>query len=325
MLSRELKIALAVFLDLIIGDPVKFPHPVQFFAFLAGKLEKVFRKISKNGRITGRTAGICMWFGVISITCFLIIFIIRAAYGIHFILGDVLSVYFLYTALAARGLADHGWKVYSALRENDLPLARKRVGMICSRETGSLDVEGISRSAVESIAENVSDGVIGPLLFALAGGPAGAMLYKAVNTLDSLVGYKNEKYREIGWFSAKADDIVNFIPSRITGFFICAAAFITGSNGKQAWRIMMRDARKHSSPNAGYPEAAAAGALNIRLGGKDFYFGKLIAKPCLGDPGEPVQPVHIKKVIQLFFFSYGLSLLFFTGIPGIIRIILKIY
>jgi adenosylcobinamide-phosphate synthase len=186
--------------------------------------------------------------------------------------------------------------------------ARLSLALIVGRETGSLDEEGILRACIETVAENTSDGVIGPLFYLFLGGPILALIYKGASTLDSMVGYRDDRYRELGWASARFDDLLNLIPSRLTGLLMAVAAFPVGLNGWGALRIMARDARKHSSPNAGFPEAAAAGALGVRLGGAAVYFGERVEKPTLGDPGRPITPATYRAMVRLMYLSSLLAL-----------------
>jgi adenosylcobinamide-phosphate synthase len=223
-------------------------------------------------------------------------------------------VLFIYTGIAARDLARHSHDVYKALAVCDIKEARRRVGMICGRDVESLDKEGVVRAAIESVAENMVDGVTAPLFFAAAAGPVGIMAYKAVSTLDSSFGYRNELYLEFGWASARLDDIAAFIPARITGLLVPVAALILGMRPRAALRMFLRDRNKHPSPNAAQAEAAVAGALGVQLGGLSFYQGKPSKKPLLGEPLAPLNPERIRKANALMIATSILALFLFAAV-----------
>jgi adenosylcobinamide-phosphate synthase len=217
------------------------------------------------------------------------------AQKIHPLADDVLSVILLYTTFAARGLASHSYAVYKALKAGDLPLARQQVAKMVGRDTDQLDEKGVVRAAVESVAENSVDGVVAPLFFAFLFGPVGAMTYKAISTLDSTFGYKNEKYIDFGWASAKIDDLANYIPARLSLLLIPLASLFTDSSPLGAWRMCWRDSRKHASPNSGFPESAFAGALGVQLGGPLMRHGQPTSTPLIGEPLQPLEQKHIIK------------------------------
>jgi len=300
----EYQIVIAVLLDLLWGDPRRLPHPVRYIGRFALWCESVSRK-----HIGGlRAAGVLSVLVVLAVTAGITWGFIFVAGTIHPRLGDAVSIFIIYTTLAARDLARHSGAVYASLRQGDLPAARQQVGLIVGRDTDVLDEGGVVRAAVESVAENTADGVTAPLIFAFLGGPVGAMLYKAVNTLDSTFGYKNERYREFGGAAARLDDIVNYLPARLTAAFIPAAAFLLGLNARNSWKILRRDARNHPSPNSGFLEAAMAGALGVQLGGRNFYFGQPSDRPTMGDPLRPLEPQDILRVNRLMFATYALIL-----------------
>ncbi len=201
--------------------------------------------------------------------------------------------------LAARQLGIEARKVYRALKNEGLEAARKAVSMIVGRDTQALDEAGVTRAAVETVAENASDGFVAPLLFMAVGGPVAGVLYKATNTMDSMVGYKNDVYRYLGTCAAKLDDVFNWLPARVTGALMCLVAMLVGLDSAGAWRIMLRDHARHSSPNAGWPEAACAGALGVMLAGPSSYFGKLVEKPTIGDDLRPIEPEDIVRSTRL--------------------------
>jgi adenosylcobinamide-phosphate synthase len=265
--SRELLAGVA--LDLAFGDPQGLPHPVRAIGKLAESAEACWRK----SRLPLRLAG-----GIFSITvvgttaC-----VVKAA-------PRVLRTYWIYSFLACRDLDAQARHVISALEKNDLAEARWRLSFIVGRDTAQLNESEILRAVIETVAENLSDGVIAPLFYLALGGPVGMAVYKAINTLDSMVGHRNQRYREFGFVSAKLDDLANFLPARLSAFLVCCAAgFIPGLSAVRAFRTTLRDGRSQPSPNAGFPEAAVAGALGVQLGGLNFYSGVPSRKATLGD------------------------------------------
>lgn len=201
--------------------------------------------------------------------------------------------------------------VIKSLEQGDLNEARQALSMIVGRETSQLDEEGVLKACLETVAENASDGVIAPLFYLVLGGPILGLLYKAVNTMDSMIGYKNDRYLELGWAAARLDDLLNIIPARLTGLLLVAVAYPLGLNGRSALRIMLRDAGKHASPNAGWPEAAAAGAMAIQLGGSATYFGKQVEKATIGDAGQPLSITHYHQLVQMLYGSSFLAVVLF--------------
>lgn len=310
MISLEIQIVLALLLDYLFGDPRSFPHPVKIIGSFALKLESRLRKWIKNPKL----AGSILVFLVLLSTGGSVFIFLKFLSLFHPLVEDCGSIFFLYTSIAVTDLRGHSLNVYHSLVNKDIFSAKNLVAMIVSRDTQKMSSEDIARASVESVAENTSDGVIAPLFYATIGGPMGAVLYKAVNTLDSTFGYKNTQYLDFGWASAKLDDMVNFIPSRITAVIIPISAYLRGLSWKNAWRIFLRDRNKHNSPNAGQIESAMAGAMNVQLGGSGSYFGETIDKPTLGDPLEPITPEHIRKVNQLMILTMLLSVILFLGI-----------
>ncbi len=300
----EYQILAAVLLDLICGDPRWFPHPVKLIGRFALFCEPACRKAIPNPRL----AGVITVVFVLSATAGIAWGIVFVAGLLHPWLRDIISILLIYTTLAAKDLSRHSLEVYESLKEGDLPEARRRVGRIVGRDTDVLDEKGVVRATVESVAENTADGVTAPLLFAFIGGPVGALLYKAVNTLDSTFGYKNERYREFGWAAARLDDMVNYIPARLTAILVPVAAILTGLNPRNSMKILFRDARNHPSPNSGYLEAVMAGALGVQLGGLNHYFGQPSERPTMGDPLRPLESRDIVRVNTLMFITYALLL-----------------
>lgn len=298
-------------LDFIFGDPVWLYHPVRvignFISFGEKTLRKIFRKTT-GGELA---AGAVLWFLTAGLSFLIPFAVLAGAQMLHPVLRFLIESFWCYQILAARCLVNESGKVYDRLKENDLPGARKAVSMIVGRDTENLTVEGVTKAAVETVAENTSDGVTAPLLFLILGGAPLGFLYKAVNTMDSMLGYKNEKYLYFGRFPARMDDVFNYIPSRITALFMIAAAFLTGMDGKNAWKIYLRDRRKHASPNAAQTEAVCAGALRVRLAGDAVYFGKLYKKEYLGDSLRPIEAEDIRRAGKLMYVTAVLMLIIF--------------
>ncbi len=302
------------FLDFIFGDPVWLYHPVRvignFISFGERKLRGIFGK-TERGELA---AGTVLWFLTAGFSFVIPFLILAGVQRLHPALRFLVESFWCYQILAARCLVRESGKVYDRLKEKDLPGARRAVSMIVGRDTENLTEEGVTKAAVETVAENTSDGVTAPLLFLLLGGAPLGFLYKAVNTMDSMLGYKNEKYLYFGRFPAKMDDVFNFIPSRITALFMVAAAFLTGMDGKNAWKIWRRDRRKHASPNSAQTESACAGALRVRLAGDAVYFGKVHKKEYLGDPIRSIEPEDIRRAGRLMYVTAFLVLVVFGAV-----------
>jgi len=304
-------IVIAVILDWIIGDPYWFPHPVIYIGKLIRFLEKLGRKHIKSNE------GIKAFGGVIVIVVASVSFIVpftvlRLARPIE-PLYHVLNVLFLWTTIAAKCLHVEGKKVYSSLKDSGLEDARVKLSYIVGRDTSCLSEGEIIRADVETVAENTADGIIAPLIFAMIGGAPLAMLYKGINTMDSMLGYLNEKYRYIGFFPAKTDDVFNFIPARITGILMCLSAPLVKGNIVESFKIMVRDRKNHKSPNCAYPEAATAGALKVQLGGTNIYFGEVMVKPTIGDKIKELSKEHIIETIRLMYASEVLLVIIYVA------------
>ncbi len=301
-------------LDWLMGDPYWLFHPVRFMGNMISALEARLRRLFPEHLLLagGVLAGfMCLFWTLIPVLGFLGIYRGLLSFGIQRHWIDiclfVLESFFCGQLLAARSLQTESMKVCSALKEGDIEKARKAVSMIVGRDTAVLDRDGIARAAVETVAENTSDGVIAPFFFMAVFGPAGGFFYKAVNTMDSMVGYKNETYLLFGRAAAKMDDAVNWLPARLSGMLLTAAAWLLpGMDGKNAWRIFKRDRFNHASPNSAQGEAACAGALHLRLAGDAWYFGTLYKKPYIGDDDRPIRPDDIKGVCSLMFGAQGL-------------------
>jgi len=284
MILLTVTITLAYLLDLILGDPRWLPHPIKGIGRLAKKLERPLRRTVKSER----TAGFIFTMVIISIVWGLTSIIIRQAVSFNQYLGLGFSIIFIYASLAVKDLKVESLRVCRALEKGNIVAARKKLSLIVGRDTQNMDEKDIIRATVETIAENTVDAIIAPLFYAFIGGAPLALTYKAVNTLDSLVGYKNERYRYFGWASAKLDDLVNFIPARLSALFLPIAGWFTGKNILNSWQTIRRDGIKHPSPNSGFPEAAIAGALGIQLGGLNFYHSVASSKPFIGDDINPL-------------------------------------
>jgi adenosylcobinamide-phosphate synthase len=292
-------------LDLIFGDPTKLPHPIRWIGRFIKLLEKIVRKSFFNLKIGGFFLASIVILTTYITTSFIIWLSTQINTQVEFIVAGII----IFTTLSIRSLHKEAMAVYHALINDDIKLAQTQLSMIVSRDTYNLDKSEISRAAVETIAENTVDGIISPLFYAFLGGGALAMAFKAINTLDSMLGYKSKIYKDIGWFSAKIDDIANFIPARISACIIPIASWLCGKNGIFAFKIILRDGSKNPSPNSGIPEAGFAGALNIQLGGLNYYHSEPYLKPLLGNPNEPIEPKHILQSIYLMYIISFLMLI----------------
>lgn len=292
-------VALGFLLDLIFGDPVWLYHPVRIIGKLITLFEKLLRRLFPDTRAGQRTAGVFLVLFVTGISTAVPALVLHWLYQVQVWAGFAVETFWCYQLLAVKALRVESMRVYSAVKEGDLPKARYAVSMIVGRDTDCLDAQGVTKAAVETVAENSSDGVVAPLLFLMIGGAAGGFFYKSINTMDSMVGYKNDKYRYFGTFAAKLDDVVNFFPARIAGGLMILAGYLWGFDGKNAARIYRRDKKNHESPNSAHTEAVMAGALDIQLAGDAWYFGELHRKPTLGDPIRPVEPEDILRSNRL--------------------------
>lgn len=295
-------------LDGIFGDPAWLVHPVVIMGKAITALEKFLRKRLPNTpegeRLGGRILAMALPVGTLLITggvCWLF-------YRISPILGFAIELLWCAQALAAKGLAQESTNVYRELVKGDLPASRRAVSRIVGRDTAELTSEGVTKAAVETVAENASDGVIAPLFYMMLGGAPLALVYKAINTMDSMVGYKNEKYLNFGRAAAKLDDAANYLPSRIAALLWIASAALTGNDAKSAWWIWRRDRRKHASPNSAQTESACAGALNVQLAGPATYFGKYCDKPTIGDAVRAIEPGDILRANKMMYTASLLGL-----------------
>ena len=305
-------------LDLLIGDPNNPFHPVRGIGWLASRLESFFRKVL--GRYL-KAAGLIVWIITVISTFLLTYGITIFCMGINKYLGVLVQGIIIYFCISAKGLVVEGYRVINHLKNGDIKKARKQLSYIVGRDTDSLDSQGIIRAVIETIAENMSDGVIAPLLFAGIFGPAGAMAYKAVNTMDSMFGYKNDRYMEFGYFPAKLDDLFNYIPARITGILIILSSFILKKDYKNSFKIFKRDRYNHTSPNSAHPEAAMAGALDIQLGGANYYFGKLVEKPVIGDKIKEIEVYHVDETVKILYLSAIIGFIIIISIKLLIYVV----
>ena len=296
-LIPALPLLIGFLLDSLIGDPYNFPHPIRLIGKLISYMEKNIRRRFHNLRLGGMVLAI----SVLSASSLIPLLILMACYRIHFVLGMIAESILICYMLAARNLRDESMKVYHAAVNGDTEGARRAVSMIVGRDTNVLDRDGIIRAAVETVAENTSDGVTAPLFYIALGGAVGGFVYKAVNTMDSMIGYKNEKYADLGRFAAKLDDCLNFVPSRLSALLMIAACPLIGLDGKNACRIWKRDRRKHASPNSAQTESVCAGALHLRLAGDAWYFEELHKKPYIGDDDRAIEPEDIRRANQLMY------------------------
>ena len=298
-------------LDLLIGDPHFIPHPVRLIGSLISFCDKRlncdagYNISEKKLNLIKYKRGMLLAFTVIFATFAMSVIIIVAAYSINLYAGVIAEAVMTWQILATKCLRVESMRVYDALRTDGVDAGRRAVSMIVGRDTSVLDAAGVTRAAVETIAENTSDGVIAPMLYTAIGGPVLGFVYKAVNTMDSMLGYKNDKYMYFGRFAARLDDVVNFIPARISAYLMIAAAFIGGRqfDGKNAYRIFKRDRFNHASPNSAQTESVCAGALRVQLAGDAVYFGKLVKKKYIGDGLREIEYEDIKRANRLMYIT----------------------
>lgn len=317
-------------LDLLIGDPHFIPHPVRLIGSLISFCDKRlncdagYNISEKKLNLIKYKRGMLLAFTVIFATFAISVIIIVAAYSINLYAGVIAEAVMTWQILATKCLRVESMRVYDALRTDGVDAGRRAVSMIVGRDTYVLDAAGITRAAVETIAENTSDGVIAPMLYTAIGGPVLGFVYKAVNTMDSMLGYKNDKYMYFGRFAARLDDVVNFIPARISAYLMIAAAFIGGRqfDGKNAYRIFKRDRFNHASPNSAQTESVCAGALRVQLAGDAVYFGKLVKKKYIGDGLREIEYEDIKRANRLMYITAFLCELLSVAVMSLVLILL---
>ena len=317
-------------LDLLIGDPHFIPHPVRLIGSLISFCDKRlncdagYNISEKKLNLIKYKRGMLLAFTVIFATFAMSVIIIVAAYSINLYAGVIAEAVMTWQILATKCLRVESMRVYDALKTDGVDAGRRAVSMIVGRDTDQLTAEGVTRAAVETIAENTSDGVIAPMLYTAIGGPVLGFVYKAVNTMDSMLGYKNDKYMYFGRFAARLDDVVNFIPARISAYLMIAAAFIGGRqfDGKNAYRIFKRDRFNHASPNSAQTESVCAGALRVQLAGDAVYFGKLVKKKYIGDGLREIEYEDIKRANRLMYITAFLCELLSVAIMRLVLILL---
>lgn len=285
--------------DLVFGDPEKLPHPTRMMGKFILFSESVLR--GESGKSKECAKGAFLAILVIGLVFSVSFLIFKLLSNINPFLGFAFLAYLGYTTIAVKDMRDKAGAVMKALNTNDMNGARGRLSMIVGRDTAKLDEKDISTAAVESVAESVNDGIVAPIFYFIIGGPLLAIVYKAINTLDSMLGYKNERYIHFGWFPARLDDVANFIPARISAFLIAVAAAILKKDFNGAFDIMLRDGNKHESPNSGLSEAAMSGALGVRLGGNAYYEGELCVRPYIGEGKRQMGPHLIKEALDISF------------------------
>lgn len=317
-------------LDLLIGDPHFIPHPVRLIGSLISFLDKrlncdaKYNISEKKLNLIKYKRGMLLVFAVIFATFTMSVIIIVAAYSINLYAGVIAEAVMTWQILATKCLRVESMRVYDALRTDGVDAGRRTVSMIVGRDTSVLDAAGVTRAAVETIAENTSDGVIAPMLYTAIGGPVLGFVYKAVNTMDSMIGYKNDKYMYFGRFAARLDDVVNFIPARISAYMMIVAAFIGGRqfDGQNAYRIFKRDRFNHASPNSAQTESVCAGALRVRLAGDAVYFGKLVKKKYIGDRLREIEYEDIKRANRLMYITAFLCEFLSVAVMSLVLILL---
>lgn len=315
-------------LDLLIGDPHFIPHPVRLIGLLISFLDKRlnseagYNSSENEANLTKYKRGVLLAFTVIFATFAVSVIILVAAYSINLYAGVIVEAVMTWQILATKCLRVESMRVYDALRTDGVEAGRRAVSMIVGRDTSVLDEAGVTRAAVETIAENTSDGVIAPMLYTAIGGPVLGFVYKTVNTMDSMLGYKNDKYMYFGRFAARLDDVVNFIPARISAYLMIIAAFIGGRqfDGKNAYRIFKRDRFNHASPNSAQTESVCAGALRVQLAGDAVYFGKLVKKKYIGDKLREIEYEDIKRANRLMYITAFLCELLSVAVMSLVLI-----
>ncbi|MGG7096113.1 adenosylcobinamide-phosphate synthase CbiB [Clostridium sardiniense] len=313
-----IEIIIGYILDLIIGDPQNPYHPIRGVGKVAKFSENVFRKLFKKHL---KLAGAITWITVVLIIFFINFIIIKLLGRISPYVAIAYEAIAIYFCLSTKALKVEGLKVIRYLKEENIDKARHQLSYIVGRDTDKLDEEGITRAVIETVAENMSDGIIAPLFFAGIGGAPLIFAYKAVNTMDSMFGYKNDKYMDFGYFPAKLDDVFNYIPARLSAYLIIISAFLLRLDYKNAFKIYNRDKSNHTSPNSAHPESAVAGALDIRLGGANYYFGKLVKKPEIGDGIKKITVDSVDMVNKILYLSSFLGVILACSISIIIEVI----
>ena len=305
-------------LDLIVGDPHWMPHPIVFIGKLIDLTEKAMRKLFPKTVRGENLAGAAIWLIVVTVSAGIPLLILWISYGASRWLGLLLETIMCAQILATKSLKKESMKVYDALKTGDLEKARYAVSMIVGRDTQRLDEAGVARAAVETVAENTSDGIIAPMLFLAIGGAPLGFFYKAVNTMDSMLGYVELPYKNVGLVPAKMDDLFNYIPARLSALLMLAAGTLLGLDGKNGWKIFKRDRYNHASPNSAQTESVCAGLLGLRLAGDAWYHGVLHKKKFIGDPMREIEPEDIPRACRLLYATAIISLAVFAAVKFLI-------
>ncbi|NRS18080.1 cobalamin biosynthesis protein CobD [Brevibacillus sp. HB1.4B] len=298
----------AYLIDRVVGDPRSLPHPVIIMGWWITRLERVIRSLVKEESHL-KLAGVLFPLVIVGGSYAVVWLLLWGVTFIHPVFAWILGAWLISTTIATKGLADAGMEIARHLVAGDMEAARRSLSMVVGRDTERLDEPEVCRGAVETVAENIVDAIVSPLIFAAIGGAPLAMAYRAANTLDSMVGYKNEKYRNLGWASARFDDVLNYIPARLTALLLVAASWLQRLDWKQCWAMIRRDAHLHPSPNSGLPEAGVAGALGVQLGGLNYYQGVASNRAKMGDAKRPLQASDIVATIRLMYLVSLLCLL----------------
>jgi adenosylcobinamide-phosphate synthase len=312
-------------MDLMLGDPNYSWHPIRLIGKLITAMEKLLRKLfpkTKQGELVAGVFLVCI---VIGISTSIPLFLLSTLYHWNRYVGIALESIMCYQLLATKSLSVESWKVYKALKYKDIEAGRTAVSMIVGRDTQSLSEAGVIKATIETVAENTSDGSIAPMIYMLIGGAGLGFLYKAVNTMDSMVGYKNDRYLYFGKVAARMDDLLNYIPARLSAYLMILGTMFTKNNTKNAWKIYRRDRYNHTSPNSAHTEAVVAGALEVQLAGDAYYFGKLYPKKTIGDNIRPVEVDDIKKANKLLYITAVLGMIMFGGMKLLLLIVLNNY
>ncbi len=317
-----LALLLGFLLDLAVGDPHWMWHPIRAIGGLIQWWENILRKIFPKTKAGEQAGGVILVVMVTGMTTAAAIGILAAVQWVGWWLRLVVETMMCYQILATRALKDESMKVYDALKTGDISAGRYAVSMIVGRDTDRLDAEGVTKAAVETVAENTSDGIIAPMLYMLLGGAALGFFYKAVNTMDSMVGYKNDKYLYFGRAAALFDDVLNYIPARVSAYMMILASYLCDLDGKRAYEIYKRDRYNHASPNSAHTEAVMAGALHVQLAGDAWYFGVLHEKKTIGDPDRAVVCEDIPLANRLLYMTAVISLLIFGSVKGLLLLLI---
>ena len=317
-----LALVLGFGMDLLVGDPHSIPHPVIFIGKLISALEKLVRKIFPKTVKGENFAGGVLWLVVVAVSTAMPALLLWLCYGIRVWLGLAIESIMCWQILATKSLKDESMEVYDALQTGDITKPRYAVSMIVGRDTENLDDKAVARAAVETVAENTSDGIVAPMLYLAIGGAPLGFFYKAVNTMDSMLGYVELPYKNIGLVPAKMDDVMNFIPSRLSAFIMLCAGWLLKMDVKNGWKIFKRDRFNHASPNSAQTESVCAGLLGLRLAGDAYYHGELHQKKFIGDALREIEYEDIQRACRLLYVTAALSLILFGGLKLLFLVVI---